>query len=152
MPTQHFRLRTEVQVLTRRDFSLVDPTLLNPNNANPVEMGEWLMLDSSQYKLIRSDGSLPSWVSFVERGRSDVQAIGKLTVLFLGGYEAETLIYDDTSLVVGSPLKADAAISYGSFTKAGLKLHGGGGDSDHVVGYVMQVQSGGYLRFIQTAM
>lgn len=136
--------------LTRRDFSLVDTTLLNPNNSNPLEMGEWLMLDSSSYKLVRSDGSLPSWVSFVERGRSDTQAIGKVTVLFLGTYEAETLVYDSAGLVVGSPLKADAAISYLSLSKSGLKLHGGGGDSDHVIGYVMQVQSGGYLRFIQT--
>ena len=150
MPTQHFRLRTEVQTLTRRDFSLVDTTLLNPDNANPLEMGEWMMLDSSSYKLVRSDGSLPSWVSFVERGRSDTQAIGKMTVLFLGTYEAETLIYDSTSLVVGSPLKADAAISYLSLNKAGLKLHGGGADTDHVIGYVMQVVSGSYLRFIQT--
>lgn len=149
MPTQHFRLRTEVQTLTRRDFSLVDSTLLNPNNANPLEMGEWMMLDASQYKLIRSDGTLPSWVSFVERGRSDTQAIGKMTVLFLGGYEAETLIYDATSLVVGSPLMAND-VTYLTLTKSGLKLHGGG--SEHIVGYVMQVQSGGYLRFIQTAM
>lgn len=152
MPTQHFRLRTEVQVLTRRDFSLVDPTLLTPNNANPIEMGEWLMLDSSQYKLVRSDGSLPSWVSFVERGRSDVQAIWKLTVLFLGGYEAETLIYTAAGLVVGSALKADAGVSYLGVSKSGLVAHGGGGDSDHIIGYVMQVVSGGYLRFIQTAM
>lgn len=150
MPTQHFRLRTEVQTLTRRDFSMVDSTLLNPNNANPLEMGEWLMLDSSSYKLVRSDGSLPSWVCFTERGRSDVQAIGKVTTLFLGTYEAETLIYDSTSLVVGSPLKADAAISYNSLNRAGLKLHAGGGDTDHVLGYVMQVSSGSYLRFIQT--
>jgi hypothetical protein len=139
-----------VQTLTRRDFSLVDSTLLRPDNANPIDMGEWLMLDSSQYKLIRSDGSLPSWVSFVERGRSDTQAIGKLTVLFLGGYEAETLIYDSTSLVVGSPLMVNSSISYNSLTKSGLKLHGGG--SEHIIGYVMQVQSGSYLRFIQTAM
>lgn len=148
MPTQHFRLRTEVQTLTRRDFSLVDTTLLNPNNANPLEMGEWMMLDSSQYKLIRSDGSLPSWVSFVERGRSDTQAIGKMTVLFLGTYEAETLIYTATDLVVGTPLRVQD-VTYGSLTKSGL-VKWTSGDTEHIIGYVMQVQSGSYLRFIQT--
>lgn len=148
MPTQHFRLRTEVQTLTRRDFSLVDTTLLRADNANPIYMGEWLMLNSSSYKLIRSDGTLPSWVSFVEMGRSDTQATGKLTVLFLGTYEAETLIYDATSLVVGSKLMVNDSITYDSLTKSGLKLHGGG--AEHVVGYVMQVVSGSYLRFVQT--
>jgi len=147
MPTQHFRLRSDLQTLTRRDFSLVDATLLRADNANPIYMGEWLMLNSSSYKLIRSDGTLPSWVSFVEMGRSDTQAIGKLTVLFLGTYEAETLIYDATSLVVGSPLMVNN-VTYDSLTKSGLKLHGGG--SEHTIGYVMQVTSGSYLRFIQT--
>lgn len=151
MPTQHFKLRSEVQTLTRRDFSLVDSTLLQPTNANPLEMGEWLMLNSSSYALVRSDGSLPSWVMYAEKGRSDTQAIGKTPVLFLGTYEAETLIYTATSLVVGSALKCDAGVSYLSLNKAGLVIHGGGGDTDHIIGYVMQVVSGGYLRFIQTA-
>jgi hypothetical protein len=135
--------------LERRDFSLTDSTLLSPNNANPLEMGEWLMLTAGAYTLARSDGSQPSWVSFVEKGRSDTQAIGKVTVLFGGGYEAETLIYTAAGLVTGSPLKADAAVVYGGLNKAGLILHAGG--ADHIIGYVMQVTAGGYLRFIQTA-
>lgn len=151
MPTQHFRLRSEVQTLTRRDFSLVDTTLLTPTNANPLEMGEWLMLNSTTYQLVRSDGSLPSWVCFTEKGRSDTQAIGKVTTLFLGTYEAETLIYTVGALAVGSALKCDAGVSYLSLNKAGLIQHGGGGDTDHIIGYVMQITSGSYMRFIQTA-
>ena len=148
MPVQHFRLRSPVQAVERRDFALATPVLLDPTNANPLEIGEWLMPNGS-YQLVRSDGSLPSFVFYAEKGRSDTQAIGKVPVLFLGSYEAETLIYTAGGLALGSPLKADAGVAYLGLNKAGLVLHGGGADPDQVLGYVINIGAQ-YLRFIQT--
>lgn len=146
MPVQTFKLFTDLTQVIRRDFALADPTLLRADNANPLYMGEWVQLDSN-YKLVRSDGSVPAFAFFVERGRSDTQAIGKATVLFLGGYEAETLIYTATSINVGSPLEVSASVSYDTLTKSGLKI---GDGTQLTVGYCTKIVSGGALRFIQT--
>jgi hypothetical protein len=115
-------LISEVLPIQRRDFSLASQALLNPNNANPIVDGEWLQLDSS-YKLLRGSGTqaVPAWQVWAERGRYDTQAIGKTTVLFIGGYEAETTICDVTSVTVGSSLVV-ADVTVGGLTKRGLDL------------------------------
>ena len=74
-----FELVTELQTLTRRDFPLANPALLQPLNANPVVEGEFLELDAN-YKLARGSGEGISPLAFpvhTERGRYDTQAIGK---------------------------------------------------------------------------
>lgn len=130
---------------------MTNTALLNPTNANPLEMGEWVMLTAGALTVVRSDGSLPSWVNFTEKGRSDTQALGKITTLFLGGYEAETLIYTFAGLATGTALKCDAGLTYGGIAnRSGLIAHAGG--VDLIIGYVMQVTAAtSYMRFIQTA-
>src|SRR5688500_13639350 len=100
-------LISDLLPIIRRDFDLADPTLLNPVGTNPLLDGEWLQLNSS-YKLTRGaagDVAVPSYQLFAERGRYDTQSIGKVPVLFIGGYEAETDIADFTGLAVNDPLK-----------------------------------------------
>lgn len=147
MTTPNFQLITELQTLTRRDFSMTDPTLLQPLNANPVLDGEYLELDST-YKLIRgapggtnNEGIQPMvFPLFTERGRYDTQALGKANVLMLGMYEAETVICDTTSMVLGSPLTvADVTIS--ALTKRGLRLEGSV-SGRVIVGFVSKLYPG----------
>lgn len=147
MPTQTFKLITELQTITRRDFVVADRTLLNPDNANPLEMGEWLQIDAS-YEVVRGDGSVPGFAMFVEKGRSDIQAIGKVTLLFLGAYEAETLIFNSGAApALGAKLEV-ATVTYETLSKSGLQTQSAG----EVAGYVTKTaaSNGGYLRFIQT--
>lgn len=100
-------------------------------------------------KVIRAGGDKLSWAVFAERGRSDVQAIGKVPLLYMGPFEADTLIMDDTALGHGDPLMVtDVTIS--ALTKSGLKKHGGG--TELIVGYVLRLpsQNGNKLRFMWT--
>jgi hypothetical protein len=150
MSAPYMRLITEVQTIIRRDFVLADPTILQPNSSNPLIDGEWLELDAS-YKLARGTGEgtnanvFPVWT---ERGRSDTQAILKATVLFLGGYEVETRVYDPTALVVGDELTVQD-VTVGGLTKRGVK-EGAGGGGRVVVGYVSKVGTD-RIRFIHYA-
>ena len=118
----HLTLVTDLLPIIRRDFPLADTSILNPNATNPLLDGEWLQLNSS-YQLTRGaagDVVVPTWQVFSERGRYDTQAIGKVPVLFLGGYEAETDIADFTGLAVGDKLMV-SDVTIGGQVKKGLK-------------------------------
>lgn len=143
----NFELVTEVQALLRRDFSVADPTLVNPNNANPLMDGEFMNLDSA-YKLIRAASLSMGFALFVERGRMDVQAIRKATVLFGGTYEADTRVFTTAGITaVGQKVEISAAVTVDTLTKSGLKIFTTG----EVVGYVTRLpaNNGGRLRFLQ---
>jgi len=145
MAVPNFELVTELQVTTRRDFALASSDLLNPLNANPLLDGEWLELNGS-YQLDRGSGDGATPVVFpvhTERGRYDTQAIGKTNVIFGGMYEADTAIYDGTSLVLGSPLMV-GDVTVGGQTKRGLKLATAG---KFAVGYVTKTAANGKIRF-----
>jgi hypothetical protein len=145
---ENFRLVTPIEWVYRRDLQLEVRDLVNPNGSNPLLDGEFLMYNTSKHA-IRSDGSALSWVVFAERGRSDVQAIGKVPVLYIGRYEADTLIFDTAGgLALGNPLKV-ADVTYSGGTKSGLKLNGGG---SLIIGYVtrMPATNGLKLRFFNT--
>lgn len=147
---ENFRLHTPVEKLERRDFPVADPSILNPNGANPLLAGEFMELDATTpTKVVRAGGLKLSWAVFAERGRSDVQALRKVPLLYMGAYEADTLIMDATALAHGDPLMVDD-VTISALTKSGLKKHGGG--ADLVVGYVMRLpsQNGNKLRFMWT--
>lgn len=153
MPVQHFRLLSALASIDRKDFALEDPDLLDFENANPLEMGEFLTLGSN-YKLQRAanPGVPPGpWALFMEKGRSDTQGIagGKTTVLFQGGYWAETKIFTGTP-TLGQALET-ALLTYESIAnRSGLQAHAAG--SNPVVGYCTKVatDNGGWLQFQQT--
>jgi hypothetical protein len=139
---------TEVQGLLRRDHSMADRTLLNPNNANPLLDGEWVNFDSA-YNLVRgADGSF-GFMVFTERGRFDVQSIGKVTIFQGGAYECNTRIFTAAGLALGNPLKISASVTIDTLTKSGLVNQGGTGT---IVGYVTRLpaSNGNLLRFQQT--
>jgi hypothetical protein len=147
MAVENFRLVTPIERVFKKDLTLADPTLANPNAANPLLDGEWLEYDSS-YKGVRAGGNILTWALWAERGRTDVQGLRKVPVIYMGGYEADTLIMDSTSIALGDKLMVDD-VTISSLTKSGLKKHGGG--SELIIGYVTRIPSsnGQKLRFMQ---
>ncbi len=146
-----FVLKTPVLPVERRDLNLKDPTLLDPANANPLIMGEFLEFSSTAgatKQAIRASGSYLCWSFFAEKGRSDTQALGKAPVLYMGHYEADTLIFKATGLTHACKLMVDD-VTYLTKTLSGLAIHGGG--SEEVVGRVIRLpaNNGSKLRFMQ---
>mgnify|MGYP000908342582 CR=1 FL=1 len=146
----HLTLISEALEILRRDFYLTDPTLLNPNNANPLLDGEWLELDSS-YKMQRqqagNEQAVPAWQIFAERGRYDTQAIQKTDFLFVKGYEAETDIADFTGMAVGNKLVVDN-VTIGGLAKRGLKKAAGNGQ--HMIfAYVTRMVGSGATQKVR---
>ena len=145
----NFKLVSEFQTIQRRPFELYDSTILNPVSTNPLIDGEFLELDATTYKMKRgtvNPAIVPSFCYFAEQGRYEVQAIKKGPFLYLGWYEADTMVMDATTVVVGSPLEVND-VTYGTLTRRGLKL----ATTGKVVGYCTRrpSENGGFLRFIR---
>jgi hypothetical protein len=143
----NFELTTELQLVHRRDFAVANNAQINPTNANPIIDGEFMEIDSA-YKLIRAGNGKAAFAVFAERGRYDVQAIKKLTVLFGNSYEADTRVFTSAGLVLGGNLQTSNAVTVDAQTKSGLLVWASG----PVIGFVTRLPAtnGGRLRFFQT--
>ena len=153
----NFRLVSEFQTIQRRPFALADTGILNPNNVRPLVEGEWLQLDAS-YQMERGgdnagnltdEASVPSFCYFAEQGRYETQAIGKGPFLYMGGFEADTLIMDSTGLAVGDELAVfDIDVGGAGIIRRGLGEQSAG----LIIGYVTRLpaSNNNYLRFIKT--
>lgn len=155
---QNFILKSEFQTITRRTFEVNDPDILKPIPPSPkvpLVEGEWLELDAA-YKMGRGAGAagVPSYVWFAEQGRYETQAIGKGPILFLGSFEADTIIMDPAQgtaiTTVGQKLIVNT-ITLGGLARRGL-VGVVTPASDLVVGYVTRLpaNNNGYLRFVRT--
>ena len=147
----YFKLKTPLAEITRMDFPISDPLLLDFESTSPLALiiGEFLTLDSN-YKLARAanPGVPPGpWALFMEKGRSDTQALGdkKTMVLFKGGYWAETKVFTGTP-TLGAKLEV-ADLTFAGGTRSGLQTHAGG--ANPVIGYVTKLaaDNGGWLQF-----
>jgi hypothetical protein len=148
-----FELVSEFTPIQRRSFPV--PTvdgggtpIINPNSTNPLILGEFLELNSA-YQMVRGAANPSLWPSFAvfgERGRTDMQALGKAPMLYMGTYEAQTKVMDDTGLVVGDALEVQD-VTFGSLTRRGLIEFTAG----YIVGRVTRLpaNNNGYLRFIR---
>jgi hypothetical protein len=160
----NFEPHRDVMPVVRADYALADPTLADPGNAVALTDGEWMTLNAAS-RLVRGsvigtpgDLSLTlTWPLWAERGRTDFQAMAdrKMPILWMNPWEFNTRIFDATA-ALGSgaaitamfqPLKV-ATITLGSRNYTGLVGHGGGGDSDIIVGHVTKLPAvnGGKLR------
>lgn len=150
MAVQKVRLLSALASIDRKDFAPADPTLLDFENANPLEMGEWLTFDTNQ-KVVRAanPGVRPGpYMMFAEKGRSDTQGIsgGKVPILFQGGYWAQTTLFTGTP-ALGAELEV-AEVLVGSMSKRGLQTVSTG----VAIGFVTKraADNGGWLQFQQT--
>lgn len=138
--------------LMHPSFEVADKDLLNPTISGKVPLmdGEFLQ-ENSQYKLIRADTpAAPSYAWMEWRGDLGVQGAGKGAILRGGTYEADTVIYDATSLVLHSPLMVGTVTIAGQ-ARSGLVLRTG---SNFIVGYVTKLaaSNNGRLRFLATGV
>lgn len=143
----NFNLVSEFQLIQRRSFELADPTILQPTAAIPLVEGEWLELDTN-YKMKRgtvNPAAVRSFAYFAEKGRYETQVLGKGPFLFVGPYEADTLIFDGTGLTVGAGLEV-ANVTVGGVVRRGLVL----ATTGYVVGHVTRLAANNknYLRFV----
>lgn len=148
----NFRLVSEFQTIHRRPFELATPALLNPNNANPLLDGEFLEL-TANYRMERGTGTpalVPSFAFAAERGRYETQAIQKGPFLYLGDYEADTLIFDGTGITaVGQQVEVNNVTIGGVAGKRGLVIFTAGKS----IGWVTRLPAANnnFLRFIRVA-
>jgi hypothetical protein len=143
----NFTLVSDLQLVHRRDFPLADRTLADPNGTNPLLDGEFMNFNNN-YQLIRGADGTPGWAVFAEKGRFDVQALRKTTVLFGNTYEADTLIFTAAGITLLGRLQISASVTGpDGKTKSGLANYASGA----VIGYVTRHPNynGGKLRFIQ---
>jgi hypothetical protein len=163
----NFEPVSDVLPIWRRDLSLADAALADPDNALALIDGEWVTIDAN-YRWVRAadvtaddeEATVRSFPVWHERGRYDRRAMSgaKTTALFRGEYEFDTRVYDAT-VALGSgaaittimqPLKV-AQITIGARNYVGLV--GAGAtltDASPIVGYVTKLpaSNGGKLRFI----
>jgi hypothetical protein len=137
--------------LLRSAQEVADKDLLNPNVSGKVPLidGEFVT-ENSEYKLIRpTSNDVPAYAYLEWRGALEVQAAGKASVVKGGPYEADTIVFDSTSLVLHSRLM-QGDVTVGGATRRGLLLRTA---SNLVMGYVTRLpaSNGGRLRFIATA-
>lgn len=140
---------SNVSSVRRQDFSAADSDLLNPLSTVPLalEQGEWVTFDADG-KVIRVTASVrPSYQAWSPKGDMGAQALGKLSVIFIGDYEAETDMYDSAvTYTIGEPLTAKT-VTIDAEDRAGL-TNDVTGATDYIVGYVTKVPGdSGKLRY-----
>lgn len=129
----NFEPVSNVLHIQRRDFPLLLPALADPTSANPLVDGEWCSVDAAG-KLIRAAdiaqsagtaAAAPSYPCWNEKGRYDNQAMGerKKTVIYLGPWEFDTLIFNPASLALNS-LVAAAVVDIDGKKYSGLVANG----------------------------
>jgi len=157
---RYFKLVTPFGDIMTRNFE-IGADLVNPLASEPVLEGEWLQLDTSYHatRFINdanhvdagadNAGEVISFPLFAESGRYDVQALKKVPLLFLHGFEADSHLVDLTNLYIGAPLEvADIEFPAGSgVDRRALRLATG---THFVVGYVTRLFTD-KVRFIRTA-
>lgn len=155
---RNLELITESQAIIKRDFQVEVGTVdrLDPNNALSPLAGEFAALLTTgagagkQVVLGATAGDLRTSIGggtfpqnqslvyqiFTEKGRFDVQAISRLTVLWSYPYEAQTNVYDiGTAIAIGQPL----TVAVGSATVANRLVLQAAAANEPVMAYALNV-------------
>lgn len=141
-------LITPVNDVFRRDIEMADPTLLDPTVTNSLLQGEWISRDSGGkgVRVTSATEKLPMQV-FTQKGDFAAQSIGKVTVIQLHAYEADTDVFDGAGSYVAGATELtvdDFAIS--GVTRSALKV-AASGNVVHAVCTKAPADNGGKLRF-----
>jgi hypothetical protein len=141
--------------LVRKPLEVADTGLIDPTGTSPVPLidGEFVEINAA-YKYARATNTdRPVYAVIEDRGDYGVQASRKLSVLFIGGYEADTVVFDTAVTTLGTALKIGSVNNSlsGSVARAGLVAQGGSG---LIVGYVLRpaASNSNKLRFQQVAV
>lgn len=141
--------------LVRKPLEVADTRLLDPTNSAVVPLidGELVQVNASYQWARGSSTSSPAHFTIEDRGDYGVQASRKLSAILLGGFEADTVVFDSGVTTLGAPLMlgtVNDALS-GSVNRAGLIAHT---STNVVIGYVMRphASNNNKLRFLQVAV
>ena len=143
-------LITPVNDTFRRDVEVASATLIDPNDALALTQGEWVVSNASGKFVRVSSQTLGAFQVFTQRGDTSAQAIGKIAVLQLHEYEAETTQFADAiTPAIGTALALDAVTIDGVTNRSGFRVAITG---DYVYAFVTKASAdnGGKLRY-QTA-
>jgi hypothetical protein len=148
-------LITPVNDNFRRDVTLLDESILDPNEADALLQGEWVSMDpGNSGKAVRhaTTTARGAMQVFTPKGDFSAQSIGKVAVLQLHEYEAETTIFEDNlpGGAVGEPLTVGTITLDGvGAVHTGLKVAAGG---DIVYGVITKLpaDNNGKLRFMKS--
>lgn len=141
-------LITPVNATFRRDLEMADTTLLDPTSATCLVQGEWLDRNASGkgVRVTSATSKLPMQV-FTQKGDFASQSIGKVTVIQLHAYEADTDMFDGAGVYVSGVTELtvdDFAID--GVTRSALKV-AASGNVVHCVYTKAPADNGGKLRF-----
>lgn len=147
-----FELITDPLSVARRSHVLGGGLSIDPNAANPIIQGEFLekvggVSDDTATRGAGTPGTVPAWAVFTERGRTDTQALGKVSLLYGGFYEADTDVMAATGITLGETLEV-SNVTVGGLTRRGLVQF----TSGRVIGFCTRLpaDNGGLLRFAWT--
>lgn len=145
-------VRPSLDKLTRANLEVADTALLDPQSTSPLALidGEFVQ-ENGNYKLVRATSTTrPAYAVIDDRGDTGVQASRKLSILRVGGYEANTIVFDPTLITLGAPVMI-GSVTLGGGARAGLIAHTG---VNFVIGYITRLaaSNGGRLRFLQTGV
>lgn len=144
------KLETYVSDLYRPDVELDDTDLLKPSEADALEQGEWLVLNSGgKYERVGASSVKLAHQMWTQKGDTAAQALGKVALLKLHEYIVETDMFADQP--------TNGAFAVGSYVTVALKSVGGVNravfdtplqGSDYVYGVVekLAADNGGLLK------
>lgn len=142
---------SDYATLYRSSVSVADLSLLDPLSTTPPALvdGELTAINSTG-KLIRAtDPTALSFFYFEDRGDYGVQASRKAAIIRIGGFVANTILFDAALTTVGAAVMHGDITTADGLTRRGLVAHTG---SNLVIGYVTKTaaNNGGRLQFQQT--
>jgi hypothetical protein len=140
----------DLAMITRMPLEVADRRLVDPTNTDVVPLidGEFVQLNTTNQFRRADNLTHLSYALLEERGDYGVQASRKLAVAFIGGYIADTIVFDSGLTTLGAPVM-HGNLTIGGSTRRGLVAHT---STNLVIGYVLRTASsnGGRLRFQQT--
>lgn len=144
---------SDITQLHRKVRPVASNGLVAPGGTSPVPLidGEFVTLNSD-FKFTRpADGTVLSWAWMEDRGDYAIQGYKRGAALFLGNYEASTLVYDTDTYTLGQALEVGlhTEARFGGVARSALGAQSTGITIARVIR--LPAANGGKLRFVTVA-
>jgi hypothetical protein len=145
-------IKPDLSMLYRDSIEVADTAILNPESTSPPALidGEMMQINASGQLIRAANVTQLCFAAMEDRGDYGVQASRKVSILRIGGYVANTAVFNAGLTTLGAPVM-NGDVTVGSLTRRGL-VAWSTTPGDLIVGYVMKLaaNNGGLLRFQQT--
>lgn len=139
--------------LVRRPLVVANTGLVDPNGTSPVPLidGEFVAIDTNEKYIRATDPTKLAYACIEWRGAYEVQSSKRMSALAVGGYIADTIVFDTGLTTLGAAVMIGTVnnTNVGSVNRTGLVAQT---STNLVIGYVVKLaaSNGGLLRFQQT--